>query len=593
MFCRLLIACCLWVVVSESYGMYPSRKYAHPLSLEASIAIDEKMKYVMPRSDDGVTDAPSCPFLQREMKLLKKEKEKREEAIKEAFQEIKGLIESSERCDNATEVRDEVLAKLNASLSCAPTPECNESYPYRAIDGSCNNVNHPDWGKRDSCLRRVLSPSYADGISEPRRSCKNSTLPSPRLISTVLHYEKNITNDNMTHLAMIFGQFLTHDITFVSFAPLSHIEFELGPGPFHLCSEGEPECVPIKVPENDSFYANYSIKELPILRSLHCNKCEREPRDQVNSRTSYLDLSQVYGIKGDIQASIIKFEKGLLISQEVDGTEYPPDSLFPYADNCSRPQKNEKCAWTGDLRATQHIALLSMQTLWLREHNRIAKNLSDLNPHWDDEKLFQTTRRIVEGRYQNIVFKQWLPWMLGNEYMQRFNLTPSTDSYTVYDPDLDATVSNEFSAAAFRFGHSQADKNFWREDKNGSWLEPVELSTGYFVPYNNTDEHHDSVLRGSLKQPMQKFDRHGDEAVRNHLFRQPYLPYGSDLFATDIQRGRDHGLRPYVDYIKHCHNKTSEQLHRPERIPGGQRHRTSSDGVRRRQRHRLVHGRPF
>ncbi|KAK8781120.1 hypothetical protein V5799_017536 [Amblyomma americanum] len=51
-------------------------------------------------------------------------------------------------------------------------------------------------------------------------------------------------------------------------------------------------------------------------------------------------------------------------------------------------------------------------------------------------------------------------------------------------------------------------------------------------------------------------DRHGDEALRNHLFRQPYLEYGSDLFATDIQRGRDHGLPPYTDYIKHCHNKT-------------------------------------
>ncbi|KAK8781121.1 hypothetical protein V5799_017537 [Amblyomma americanum] len=199
MFCRLLIACCLCVVVKESYGINPARKYAPPLSVEARMAINEKMKYIMPRSD-GKNDAPSW------------------------------LIESYEKdCENATQVRDEVLSKLNASLSCGPKPECNESYPYREPDGSCNNVMHPDWGRRNSCLRRVLEPAYADGISEPRRSCNGSELPSPRLISTMIHYEKNITNDNITHLAMIFGQFLTHDITFVAFGPpLSEIEFELG-----------------------------------------------------------------------------------------------------------------------------------------------------------------------------------------------------------------------------------------------------------------------------------------------------------------------------------------------------------------------------
>lgn len=197
-----------------------------------------------------------------------------------------------------------------------------------------------------------------------------------------------------------------------------------------------------------------------------------------------------------------------------------------------------------------------MQTLWLRQHNRIAKNLSAMNPHWDDETVFQTTRRICEGLFQNIVFKEWLPWMLGETKMEEFQLTPKDSNYTDYNDSIDPTLTNEFSAAAFRFGHSQADKSFWRVGKNNDWLEPSNLSTGYFVAHNNSEGLHDDVLRGSLQQPMQQFDRYGDHSVTQNLFRQQHLEYGSDLFATDIQRGRDHGLRPYADYVQHCRNIT-------------------------------------
>jgi hypothetical protein len=34
-----------------------------------------------------------------------------------------------------------------------------------------------------------------------------------------------------------------------------------------------------------------------------------------------------------------------------------------------------------------------MQNLWLREHNRIAAQLGNINPGWNDETLFQASMK--------------------------------------------------------------------------------------------------------------------------------------------------------------------------------------------------------
>ena len=112
---------------------------------------------------------------------------------------------------------------------------------------------------------------------------------------------------------------------------------------------------------------------------------------------------------------------------------------------------------TGDLRAKEHPNLAVLHTLFLREHNRIASKLVQVNPQWSgkDEKLFQEAKRILNAEWQHIIYNEWLPDILGDRFMSRNGLYPINRGYSsLYRTDFDPRISNVFQAAGFRFGHS-------------------------------------------------------------------------------------------------------------------------------------------
>lgn len=87
--------------------------------------------------------------------------------------------------------------------------------------------------------------------------------------------------------------------------------------------------------------------------------------------------------------------------------------------NCRSQSKALPCFLSGDSRINEHPGLALMHLLFLREHNRIAQKLENINPHWDDERLYQETRKIVIAEMQHVTYNEFLPVILGETFLDK------------------------------------------------------------------------------------------------------------------------------------------------------------------------------
>ena len=138
---------------------------------------------------------------------------------------------------------------------------------------------------------------------------------------------------------------------------------------------------------------------------------------------------------------------------------------------------------------------------------------------------------------QSVTYNEFLPALLGADAL---------DAYAGYDASVNAGISNIFSTAAYRLGHSLLSSELQRVDADGNVAEEGSLSlqAAFFRPGEVEEHGIDSLLQGAATQLAQELDTQVIDDVRNFLFGPPGAG-GFDLASLNIQRGRDHGLPDY------------------------------------------------
>ncbi|XP_043210080.1 uncharacterized protein LOC122375010 [Amphibalanus amphitrite] len=156
-----------------------------------------------------------------------------------------------------------------------------------------------------------------------------------------------------------------------------------------------------------------------------------------------------------------------------------------------------------------------LNQILLREHNRVADALRRNNPSWEDERVFQSARRVVMSEWQHIIYHEYLPHVLGAAAAA--GVTAHTE--TKAEHPADPTVSVEFALAAFRFWQ-------WPPSEEAIQAAPRVSSSAAFL----------AMVRGPIGAP-------------------PNVT-GAELAAVEVLRGREMGL-PAYDTVRQLCSGTS------------------------------------
>ncbi|XP_054613467.1 eosinophil peroxidase [Dunckerocampus dactyliophorus] len=486
---------------------------------------------------------------------------------------------------NATDLLSaEDLERLSMITGCAGQvrpPPCSSTQnldTYRTATSVCNNRNKPRLGASNTPFARWLPAEYDDGISlpkggQPNRTFNNFMLPLVRQVSNNILSTTDagvVSDREFSHMVTLFGQWNDHDLTFTPFSP-SIRSFSNGVNCDESCERTEP-CIPIAIPPGDPRLPTGPDSCIPSFRSAPvCGTGfsaynfggEPNKREQINALTAFLDLGQVYGSEEKLALSLrdLNSEGLLRINSEFrdNGRELLP--FHPLQVNMCATRRRVTndtnarevpCFIAGDVRVDENVALTSIHTLFMREHNRLARQLKRLNPQWDSETLYQEARKIMGAYTQVFVFRDYLPHIVGDDAMRR-QLGP----YPGYDPNVDPRIANVFATAAYRFAHlaiqpvlARLGPNY-REDRQ---FPSVPLFKAFFTPWRIIFEGGiDSLLRGLVGRPakLNTQDHMMVDALRERLF-QFVQHLALDLGSLNMQRGRDHGLPGYNAWRRFC-----------------------------------------
>ncbi|KAI8420853.1 hypothetical protein MSG28_008047 [Choristoneura fumiferana] len=471
-----------------------------------------------------------------------------------------------------------------SGLTCGLAPPVCPKARYRSIDGSCNNIQRPAWGMAQGPYGRLLPFNYADGkmarsfaivmaLCAAAHSQNYHELPTGD--GQVYYLQKN-QNPLVDSLDRIFQY-----SPLPARSPVNGFGFSNPPPPLGVgvdlsgltCGLAPPVCPKARYRSIDGSCNNiqrpaWGMAQGPYGRLLPFNYADVwNLNAQQWGQIITHDMSLTAGVTQTHKEPVTCCnDNGQLVQDAVTNppVQTHPDS--PWGPS-ARPLRNPvhelredrqhkgsglhtpSCSCSaGDIRMNQNPQLTVLQIILLREHNRLADALTHLNPHWGDETVFQEARRINIAQYQHINYYEYLPIFLGAENMIKNKLIyPGVHGYVNdYNPNVDPAVLDEHATAAFRHFHTLIRGFLQLISENRQLLGAVRMSDWFNRPLlleiGTTFE---DLARGLTTQQMDFSDQFWSTEMTQFLFKRNNT-VGGDLRATDIQRGRDHGLANYV-----------------------------------------------
>jgi prostaglandin-endoperoxide synthase 2 len=265
--------------------------------------------------------------------------------------------------------------------------------------------------------------------------------------------------------------------------------------------------------------------------------------------THEIDLNPLYGITPDVTRALRRLsevpgQRGRLKSEIAQGEEWAPRL---YDDTGNIPQefailplplrlppgwevgKRATLFAFGGERANTTAYTAMINTLFLREHNRLCEVLEAAHPDWDDERLFQTVRNINIVQLIRIVVEEYINHI--SPYWLRLLSTPTPCYRAVWNrPNW---IPIEFNLL-YRWHSLVPDLVEW---------------DGQNLPMDSMVFNHGSLLRDGLGRGFDSASR--TRASQLGLFNT--ADFLLQVEADSIKQGRSNKLALYNDYREAMH----------------------------------------
>lgn len=189
-----------------------------------------------------------------------------------------------------------------------------------------------------------------------------------------------------------------------------------------------------------------------------------DPDALIDFRTPRFDLDSVYGRGPNDQPYLYSDGRQLLLGTPLTG-EALGNALS--AHDLPRSAANPARAIIGDPRNDENVIVSQLQGLMLRFHNRLANEHPDLS--------FEAVQREVRFHYQWVVLNDFLPTIVSATVLDQVlphrvkgtDLQRDKPKLEFYDPKNSSFMPLEFSAAAYRYGHSMVRPGYRLNDAVG------------------------------------------------------------------------------------------------------------------------------
>ncbi|MGI9022175.1 MAG: peroxidase family protein [Acidimicrobiales bacterium] len=176
---------------------------------------------------------------------------------------------------------------------------------------------------------------------------------------------------------------------------------------------------------------------------------QNDPDALTDYRTPRFDLDSLYG-RGPLDSPYLydgDDPAKLLVGRNV-GKEFEPVDL---------PRNQQGRALIGDPRNDVHFVVSQLHLAFIRFHNACVDHLR--NQFFPVDELYEEARRLTRWHYQWVVVQDFVRRLVGDEVLAEVLVPdPATGGFRAalrfYRWKTEPFMPVEFSAAAYRFGHS-------------------------------------------------------------------------------------------------------------------------------------------